>query len=268
MLEDVTKSIKSSLYDRVSSPLFGAFAISWCLINYKLLLILFSSLLAGDKIKYIESTLYPDFLTLFLFNFLYPIIASSLFIFLYPIPAKYIYEYWHSQQIKLKKIKQTIEDETPLTIEESREIRREILSLESEYETEINRKNAENNRLKELVSDLENDLLNTKNQKTISPAKQESPQPKKTAKPRKTASTTITEEQSEILKSIAGSGGFKNDSELISSSSFDRVKTEYLLEDLKAKGYVTYGYNSTYVTKGAELTTIGKKYAVEHEFVN
>ena len=160
MFEDVTKSIKSSLYDRVSSPLFGAFTLSWGIWNYKLLLTLLSSMDVQNKIKHIETILYPDYQTLLLIGFAYPLVASVLFIFIYPIPAKFIYQYWHSQQIHLKKIKQNIEDETPLTIEESREIRREILNLESQYEAELNRRGAENDRLRELVRDLENDLLN------------------------------------------------------------------------------------------------------------
>ena len=162
MFEDVSKSIKSSLYDRVSSPLFGAFTLSWGIWNYKLLLTLFSSMDVQDKIKHIETILYPDSQALLLTGFAYPLIASVLFIFIYPIPARFIYQYWHSQQINLKKIKQKIEDETPLTIEESRDIRREILNLESQYDAELNRRGAENDRLRELVRDLENELLNAK----------------------------------------------------------------------------------------------------------
>ena len=160
MFEDVTKSIKSSLYDRASSPLFGAFTLSWSIWNYKLVLTLVSSMDVQSKVKHIETILYPDYQTLLLMGFAYPLIASVLFIFIYPIPAKYIYRYWHSQQIHLKNIKQNIEDETPLTIEESREIRREILNLESQYDAELNRRGTENDRLRDLVRGLENDLLN------------------------------------------------------------------------------------------------------------
>lgn len=162
MFEDVTKSIKSSLYDRVSSPLFGAFTLSWGIWNYKLLLALLSSMDVQNKIKYIETILYPDYQTLLLIGFAYPLVASVLFIFIYPIPARFIYQYWHSQQIHLKTIKQNIEDEIPITIEESRDIRREILNLESQYDAELNRRSAENDRLRELVRDTENELLNAK----------------------------------------------------------------------------------------------------------
>lgn len=168
MFEDITKSIKSSLYDRVSSPLFGAFSISWCIWNYKLLLTLLSSMDIHGKIEHIETVLYPDYQALLLIGFIYPLVISVLFILAYPIPARFIYKYWHKQQIQLKTIKQNIEDETPLTIEESREIRREILNLESQYEAELNRRGTENDRLRELVRDLENDLLNANNKLTES----------------------------------------------------------------------------------------------------
>ena len=170
MIEDVTKSIESSLYDRVSSPLFGAFTLSWGVWNYKLLLTLLSSMNVQSKIEHIETVLYSDYQALILIGFIYPLITSVLFILIYPFPAKFIYQYWHSQQIQLKTIKQNIEDETPLTIEESREIRREILNLESQYEAELNRRSAENDRLRELVKELENDLLNANNKlKTTNP---------------------------------------------------------------------------------------------------
>lgn len=263
MFDDVSRSIKSSLYDRATSPLFGAFAISWLAWNYKLILVVFSSLVVGKKIIFIETMIYTESYSLLLSAFIYPLLTSITFIFLYPIPASHIYRYWHSQQIKLKKIKQEIEDETPLTIEESRNIRREILTLESKYDSEITRKDSEISRLKEIVKNLESSLSNPNDSEA-------SKKPKKTKVQARNvvASKTVTEEQSSILKNIASSGGFRNEPNLLSESPFDKVKTEYLIEDLKAKGYLTYGYNSSYGDTGAELTTTGKKYSVENEFVS
>ena len=70
-----------------------------------------------------------------------------------------IHEYGQYIDI-IKKVKQEIEDETPLTHEESKNIRKEITGLEIEFENEIARKNSEIQRLKDMIND-----LNTKSKK-------------------------------------------------------------------------------------------------------
>ena len=88
MFEDVSKSIKASLYDRVSSPLFGAFSFSWGAWNYKFLLLLLSSMDVKNKIEYIEMVLYPSYQELLLTGFAYPLITSVLFILNLPFSRK------------------------------------------------------------------------------------------------------------------------------------------------------------------------------------
>ncbi|MCP4491660.1 MAG: hypothetical protein GY820_30795 [Gammaproteobacteria bacterium] len=222
MFEDVTKSIKSSLYDRVSSPLFGAFTLSWCIWNYKLLLTLLSSMDVQSKIEHIETVLYPGYKALLLTGFAYPLVTSVLFILIYPIPAKFIYKYWHSQQIHLKKIKQDIEDESPLTIEESREIRREILNLESQYDAELNRRGAENDRLRELVRDLENNLINAN--KKLGPLPVGKPQELNTSVNNDKPENPRNSQQEEFEKYLASGkleNFISNQRRILTASSYD-----------------------------------------------
>jgi hypothetical protein len=42
MLDDFRKSINSVLYERMTSPLFGALLISWCIWNWDILYFLFA----------------------------------------------------------------------------------------------------------------------------------------------------------------------------------------------------------------------------------
>ena len=114
MISDITKSIKINLYERISSPLFGSFAISWALWNYQTILIITSSLKVKDKIEYIEKTLYPNYYDIILQGFLYPLLMAVVFLLLYPIPSRWIYKYWHTAQQKLKSIKQKIRLATKL----------------------------------------------------------------------------------------------------------------------------------------------------------
>ncbi len=143
MIDDISKSIKASLYDRVTSPLFGAFAISFLFWNYKTVLILFSSMSALEKIDYIENTIYKGYWALTLNGGVFPLLSAILFIFIYPKPAELIYEYWNKRQRDLKIIRQKIEDETPITIEEGRVLRRNFTLLEKKYDGEIQHKSQE-----------------------------------------------------------------------------------------------------------------------------
>jgi hypothetical protein len=92
MLDDITTTIKAQLYERVTSPLLGSFLISWCLINYKLILILFSSLSAPEKITYIEFNLFSSVQDYMLKGVFFPLIATLAIILVYPYPAAKIYE--------------------------------------------------------------------------------------------------------------------------------------------------------------------------------
>ena len=58
MIEDISKSIKANMYERATSPLFGAFAISWAIWNYKTILAILSSMTVKEKVSYIENEIY------------------------------------------------------------------------------------------------------------------------------------------------------------------------------------------------------------------
>jgi predicted transcriptional regulator len=145
-MEDLFNSIKAYLYDGTSSPLFGAFFVSWLIWNYKAVLVIFSSNPLIVKLDYFSDTLYP-ISTSFSFThpifilIIYPTVTAIAYIYLYPIPAKHIYRYSRNAQRELREVKQEIENETPLTIEESRKIRRDIAEIEFEFEDELKSKN-------------------------------------------------------------------------------------------------------------------------------
>ena len=257
MLSDIQNSIKASMYERATSPLFGTFLLSWCIWNYKIIFVLTSSLAVTEKFKYIEDNIYNSLSASLGIGIFFPLITALLFIFLYPYPSKYIYEYWHKKQKELKEIKQAIDDETPLTIEESRQIRRELLRLESEYYSELSSKDSEIERLK-------NDLLTLSDQissPTKKPAKTNQPK-----QPDKKQRQTLSDGQISIIKMITERGGSVLQNEIIAASDFDKVKTEYYIEDLVNQGYVYSNYRSHYEDYELSLTTNGKKMAVEKEF--
>ncbi len=153
MISEFIKTIKVNLYERATSPLAGAILISWCLWNYPVLIILFSSLDPQEKIKLIQESLinYPR-------SVWGPLLTSAFFVFIYPFPARLVYWFSRKQKKVLRDVRQKIEDEELLTKEESRNIRREIYNIQIDHENEIKRKNDDTNRLKEILSEKDEEI--------------------------------------------------------------------------------------------------------------
>jgi predicted RNase H-related nuclease YkuK (DUF458 family) len=158
MFEDLSKTIKAQLYERVRSPLLSSFAMSWAGWNYKFLLVAFSAMTSPEKLLFIETNVFPTTESVLMNGVAYPLLTALALIFIYPIPAKYIYEYSRKRQRELKKIQQRIDDETPLTREEAREVRKEALRAMLDLETELEKRRNETQRLKELVTSMEEQI--------------------------------------------------------------------------------------------------------------
>jgi hypothetical protein len=161
LIEDFTTTIKAQLYERVSSPLLSSFVISWCGWNYKFLLVIFSSISTHEKLIYIDLNIFPDIGSKIIYGALLPLLTSLFLIFIYPTPAEVIYKHVKTNQRRLKEIQQSIDDESPLSKEQARKIRREALENQLKYEAEIDSKTSENSRLKELISELQQRIAST-----------------------------------------------------------------------------------------------------------
>jgi hypothetical protein len=117
VIDELSKTIRAQLHERVSSPLLATFSIAWLVWNYKFILILFASVPLGEKFQIIDAVAFPSGISILLNGFVYPLATALALIFLYPIPARYVYEYAKKRQRELKEIQQKIDDETPLTKE-------------------------------------------------------------------------------------------------------------------------------------------------------
>lgn len=166
-MEDAIKSIKAHLYDRVVSPLSGAFILSWVVWNYKLIVIVFSSDTLPEKFKFIEQ-LYSggiDFFSIaiplntFVVGAFLPLLTAIVYIYVYPLISLPVYRYSLNKQKKLKKAKQDYDGEILLSVNESLAIKNSLTKIKSSYESDIGD-------LNKTISDLNleiNDLNNEKN---------------------------------------------------------------------------------------------------------
>lgn len=153
-MDDMYKSIKAFLYDRTSSPLFGAFLTSWLLVNFKIVLTIFSGEDLVTKFQIIENlfsiTAFEQqhyWLGFLVHSLLLPAVLTISYIYLYPLLAKPVYEHSLRKQRELREVRQTAENESLLSVEESHKIRVELASLKDKRRTEIESYTNENSSL-------------------------------------------------------------------------------------------------------------------------
>ena len=159
-MDDLIKSFKAQMYDRVTSPLLSSFLISWAAWNHRLFLVIFSSdFKIKEKFQYIDNVLYPGLYEVGLRGFLWPLLSALALLLLYPIPGRWIYEYVHNEQKKLKEIQQRIDDETPLSKADAQKLRAEVRKTVTEHVKEIAERDAEIEKLKKSLSELESESL-------------------------------------------------------------------------------------------------------------
>lgn len=136
MLNDIKDSIKAKLYDFAYTPFMSSVLISWVVINHKYLLVFFADYDLEKKLALLKGwdfALHTSWVTLpCAMNVFEPILFGLFYVFVYPKISKEFYSYTLERTKELKKIKQDIEDETPIPQEEARKIREDITRLSDE----------------------------------------------------------------------------------------------------------------------------------------
>lgn len=166
MLEEFEKSVKATLYDRLTSPLVGSLVTAWSICNYKFFLIILSNLSFAEKSVALENyfSRSNDFIRLlnwilscfnrgeitsptfcyYLNTYAIPVCWAVIYIFVYPWAAEKVFKKWQNYIEKKRKIKNEIEGKRLLTLAESEEIRTKYLQSE--------------NKIAELMQNSENEL--------------------------------------------------------------------------------------------------------------
>lgn len=172
MIDDLVKSFKATLYERVISPLFGAFILSWCLWNWKILVLLFfgNDETASLRIEHIEQI--PYLSAWFGYGYygldggithllILPLLSALFFIFVYPYPNRWVYAFSKSRAEELIKLKNEIEKKTPVPqdkydklVLQVNEKERETVSLLEERNSTISALDRENKELKDKIFEL------------------------------------------------------------------------------------------------------------------
>jgi hypothetical protein len=216
-MEDIFKNIKIQIIERTSSPLMGGFLISWCLWNYKFLIILASKNSVTVTFSLADKIAFPHWWSYLLSGLVFPIITCLIYIYAYPYPAKKVYTFWREKQKDLNEVKKRIESEVLLTIEESRQLRDAMSKMERDYLSKVDAQASEIRELKQSVYSLE--IIQTQEEK--SPIKKD----------------LLSDAQTSLLSQIANSENGLFDKEI--KKTGDTVKTMYDLGELEKRGLLT-----------------------------
>jgi len=167
-MNEIQKSIKATLYDRVTSPLIGSFIISWIIINWQLLYITIwenSSSLGKSKISYIEYYILNSTYHFYFKLWLIPAISTGLIIWLLPHLSELAFKLKEQSKARKLNIKLTEEEKVPLSINESIKLRNQIRDLQKEFE-ESNSEKSEKYSILKIKSNEQISLLSN-NKETI-----------------------------------------------------------------------------------------------------
>jgi hypothetical protein len=256
-MNDLLDSIRAQIYARLSSPLFGAFVISWVCWNHRYLFVLFSELPVQERFALAQSAVYPGDYDHWLRGFLWPLGCSIAFILVYPFPSRWLFQYWHKREVETKKLRDEIEGQTLLTKDESRKlILDSIKARESSAET-IQRLNAEIEALRARPASPSREEIELENGLK---AKQ-SPQPPVT--PRDQLSEFPLDLRHgilDILRRLAVAPNYSLPTDVVmQNTKLSRVKAGYLLDKAREAKLVAHNDSEVSLSRG------GRNYLVEHD---
>lgn len=220
MIEDILQSAKQTAAERFSSPLIGAFLVSWAGWNWKFLVILFSDATVTTTFDLVHRLAFPDWTAILLKGFALPLITSLAYVFLYPYPARFVYEFTLMRQRETNETKQRVSNDTLLTLEDSIQLRSEIVNLDRRSRMEIKGLNEEIFSLKAALDK----NINSKDPISLSKINH--------------SATGLTPHEFLLLSTVNDKGGEIEEKLLTRSFNEDRVTIEFRLGELKKRELV------------------------------
>ena len=254
-MQNIINSFKATLYERTSSPFLGSFVFYWIICNYKFLIVLFSKLEPEKKLESIEK-LYPEeiftlwkgfdihYYTLLGNGFLIPLILTLLYIFVVPYPSRYIYKFWKNKQNDLIKIKNNIDDKTPISEIKAKNLRNSLYDLQKKYYEQF-----------EEITNLRSLINNSNDIPNILPKKEERVPENLIEENPKIKNLIITTKMSIILEDIGIYNSFKH----ASSHFTDKIEEKHYMSIFEKAGLIT-----VFSDENLSLTDEGRKALVNY----
>ncbi|KZN15187.1 hypothetical protein [Marinomonas sp. TW1] len=158
MVKDLSTSLKAALYERVNAPVVGTYTVTWLFYNWKgVIPLIFGGGQGGEKLServeafdaYLHTSTswgwlnwLSELIGLRLEIFLFPALLTLIAIYILPIIQAQVFK--HNEKLKAKslKYKEQNDSELRLTLEQSKEMRKELASYHEINEQQRERLNA------------------------------------------------------------------------------------------------------------------------------
>jgi len=134
---ELIDSVKQTIGERLSSPLLSSFIVSWCLWNWKFLVILFSDADVSVTFALIDKYSFTDKYDYYLHGLLYPLGSAGLFVFGYPYIEIIVYGFRLQRQKIADDLKKRIAGKKLLDIDESKAVSDRALALNEKLNIEL-----------------------------------------------------------------------------------------------------------------------------------
>lgn len=245
------KDIIEEIDSRIKSPFFGYFLFSSVAINWEqLFYLIVHNGTVSERIDHFNNG--SDLWSLVLF----PLILASAYSIFYPW-LQFVFMFLSKKPTELQNSLQA-QSENNLLIEKQ-ELEKSRTELLKEAEQELIERAKRDAKLNEI----EDEAVREKLQTEIDSLRKERDDIRGSMdKSSKVSPATLTEDQEEIIRLITSVGGSINEYDIIKSSKFDKVKTEYYLEDLENNGYLKKDWDADR-DYYYDLTTKSKKIMVD-----
>lgn len=129
-VNEAAEGLKEAVKSRLSNPLLGSFALTWVLVNHRVVMVLLSGMSIKEKFEYLDKVMVDSAKEWQLHMFWIPLSAALLFAFLWPIIGMgvEIFNLWVERKSVERQLKSKSIEVLPMT---------EVVALRNSLETHV-----------------------------------------------------------------------------------------------------------------------------------
>ena len=272
LVKEFNKSVKAKLYDFTYTPFMSSMVIAWIVLNHKYILIYMASFDIEKKLELLKKhdfSFHSQWINIpYAENIFLPILFGLFYTFVYPKISKTFYQYTLNEKKELKKVKQKIEELTPILEEDAKVIKADNYEKTKKiFDLEESISKVENKHLKEIEIFEENSseqikIINDGHNKEIKSIKGKLTKEIEKSYKEKMSNlekdfneswAEVQKEKNDLLDEITKLNKKLSSHKNITKSSKDTAR---IVEDDKSK-ILQYFYNSNYKTSLFSLALDG-----------
>lgn len=168
-LKDIWASLVAGVQERTTNPLTFSFIASWCLWNFKFLLVLAGDGTTAERLQAIDS-LYPFTLSTYLGHaLLAPLLSACAYVFWYPSISQRVIDFYRRKQVAISNSVREIEGARLMTVDESHRLVRDLEAERNEWQTRETRLTEQLRQVRAALEAAEKQVKEFESSKTAQP---------------------------------------------------------------------------------------------------